>query len=348
MLKIKRKLTAAVLAEFFVLTGCIVNTYAEDVTYSGIYHVVINGSVLGSSYGKYYNIDGKEYYQLRDIANVLGYKIEWDDDTGTAFINQSDKLFPFMVEESYLYGYMDINGKTVIEPQYAYAGEFVDDLAVTADADTKLRGYINPYGETVIDHIYFDAGDFNDGIAYVSISDPEKEIPETAFYIDKSGKKALECEFEPGNQGYFSCGYAYVLTEGGLYPVPPGYESDNKWGYIRKDGSYVEGVSFDTATTFSDGYALVQKDGKWGFINTDFETVLDFIYDDRESAKHAFSTYTLYYRDFKISMNNKDVLLEDPVVVLNDCIYLSAKDVGKALDLKVYWDKEHEWLCMAG
>ena len=80
------------------------------------------------------------------------------------------------------YGFIDKNGKTVLEAKYTDASSFVEDRAAVKDL-TGYYGYIDATGKFVIPAKYEVAYPFNDGVAFVK----EKRSP---YYklIDKTGK----------------------------------------------------------------------------------------------------------------------------------------------------------------
>lgn len=57
--------------------------------------------------------------------------------------------------------------------------------------------------------------------------------------------------------------------------------SENKWGYINKNGKVVIGFEFDNAFNFTaNKLALVKKNGRFGYINTKGKLEIDYIYQD--------------------------------------------------------------------
>ena len=64
------------------------------------------------------------------------------------------------------YGYINKDGKMVINPQFDYAGAFKNGIAVVAKYGNY--GYINKTGKFIIAPIFANAGYFIDGIAWVS------------------------------------------------------------------------------------------------------------------------------------------------------------------------------------
>lgn len=98
-----------------------------------------------------------------------------------------------------IWGYLDINGNMVIEPQYDDARIFSEGLA---PVEIEGRwGYIDIHGNMVIDLQFEDAGIFSEGLAAVMVG-------EKWGYIDKNGNMVIEPQYE--DAGYFSEGLAPV------------------------------------------------------------------------------------------------------------------------------------------
>jgi hypothetical protein len=118
------------------------------------------------------------------------------------------------------YGYRDKAGEFVIQPQFDYAGEFSEGLAVVGLGKypgTKW-GYINREGKIVIPAQFDGAHDFSEGMAAVGIGGK-------LGYIDRTGKLVVTAQFDEAQK--FSGGRARVRI------IQSGY------GYINKTGEFV-------------------------------------------------------------------------------------------------------------
>lgn len=67
---------------------------------------------------------------------------------------------------------------------------------------------------------------------------------------------------------FLACGGPSVTNvanneNGTLFPV----SVDDSWGFIDKQGDIVISLKYEGAVDFSEGRALIKKDGKWGYIN---------------------------------------------------------------------------------
>ena len=118
------------------------------------------------------------------------------------------------------YGYRDQSGEFLIQPQFDYAGEFSEGLAVIGLGKFPATkwGYINLQGNLVIPAQFEGAHDFSEGMAAVSFSGK-------LGYIDRAGKLVVPVKFDEAQK--FNDGRARVriITEG--------------YGYINKQGELV-------------------------------------------------------------------------------------------------------------
>jgi len=56
-------------------------------------------------------------------------------------------------------------------------------------------------------------------------------------------------------------------------------KKDGKWGYINKEGKEITELKYDDTGDFSEGLAVVKKDGKWGYINKEGKEIIELKYD---------------------------------------------------------------------
>lgn len=208
---------------------------------------------------------------------------------GCSFFKPSKEidLIPYLQKEKY--GYFDLEGKIVINPQFAYATAFREDIALVKTTGDKGKwGYIDKSGKFIINATYQDATVFQEGVAWVilengapSAIDKKGEIKFTlkeaenvrlfsedlaAFskvdststiwgFVDQSGKQVINPQFDA--VGDFHDGKCAVKNKEG------------KWGYIDKSGKIVINPQFDNAEEFKDGKAIVGLDNKAGVIDKD-------------------------------------------------------------------------------
>jgi len=194
-------------------------------------------------------------------------------------------LFPF--KEVAQYGYMDIEGNRIIEPQFNFARPFCDDMACVAVAGKW--GAINKAGEMVIATQYEDMGDFNEG--YNSI-----KINGKWGLVDKKGNVVIEPKYEElsaPSEGLIcaktngKCGYMDLNENWVIEPkFHSGYnfsygiaaaqlKEDDKWGFIDKSGNWKIEPQYKYVSAFREGWARVADDNDHLFIDTEGKVVLD-------------------------------------------------------------------------
>lgn len=290
--------------------------------------------------GNVYELKGKEYYPIRDIAEKLGFGIDWDGESKTILINtETDNIFSYQLSGyidnvfMVLYGCKDIDGNIVVEPEYTYISrESCGLLLARSDiADQYKYGYINDNGDVVIPCIYSEATDFSDGLALVRIDEVDSK---SCYFINTDGERVNDLYFYGGEVGRFSNGYAPIMKQGIPYPVPEEYDVEDVWSYMDKNFELATDMEFESALNFDkDGYAYVEQNGKWGVIDTDFNFVIDCMYGSINDVSEAFSLYNCTFGDFNISVDGNDISILDSIVVANDKTYLSVEDIQKVFAL---------------
>lgn len=159
-------------------------------------------------------------------------------------------------------GYIDKAGQVRIEPQFAIARPFREELACVRPTNTNEWGYIDKTGKMVIQPRSFNqergAGDFHEGLAPMNLT-----VDRWGF-IDKTGKLAIQPGFLM--VGRFSDGVAGACVEDA---TADSGEGGATCGYIGRTGEWViqhistRGVMSD----FYEGLALVCGEDFCGYIN---------------------------------------------------------------------------------
>lgn len=144
---------------------------------------------------------------------------------------------------SALYGFINKNGETIIEPQYTQIQYFQEGYSAVCKNDSW--GFINAKNNKLTDFVFSDARSFKQGFAAVLVAD-DFGVNKWGF-IDKKGKIAILPKFD--EVGDFNNGLAAVKING-------------KWGFINSKGAYVVKPTYKMATDFSNGLALATYDVK--------------------------------------------------------------------------------------
>src|SRR5262245_42999358 len=168
---------------------------------------------------------------------------------------RSSGLFVVIVDDKR--GYIDQNGKIVINPQFEGATDFSEGLAVIATSKNGYReGYIDETGRIVIRPKFDRATGFSEGLAAVGFGEFRLHGGGNHRwgFIDKSGRLVISPRFydEPGG---FSDGMCVVGNRQG------------KNGYIDKKGRLVIPYKYIWAGHFFEGLACVNVGDHFGFID---------------------------------------------------------------------------------
>lgn len=147
------------------------------------------GAVMHNSLWGFVDNTGKEVIELKyrlagQFAGNGLARVGVEKETEQAR-NDDEYYSDYYSSYDYRYGYIDKNGKTVIEPTFQYAGDFHDDIAVVGTT-SYLRGYIDSHGKKITSEQFRVAGDFKYGYAMVSMD------YENNYFINKTGTEAKQ------------------------------------------------------------------------------------------------------------------------------------------------------------
>lgn len=176
------------------------------------------------------------------------------------------------------WGFVDKNGKTVINPQFSFVKEFSDGKCAVKNEEGKW-GYIDKDGKIVINYQFDLAYSFKNGKATVELDNKEGIIDEEGKYlinpqyssIQQDGKKFIVNQ--DGKVGWSDKDGKFIINpqfDHAFYfhnQDLAAFESDDKYGYIDEEGKIVINPQFDFALPFVKGKALVKSSGKYGIIN---------------------------------------------------------------------------------
>ena len=269
------------------------------------------------------NPDSWTIYDENGIYNTDDSKYGYMDKTGKIKIPaQYDDAYEFseglaVVAERYdyeelpdadtdafygTYWYINSKGERVYTKEKVWLSTFKNGLAMAKVGAFGYLYYINKEFEKAFDGAFANAKPFSEGYAAVKIEGstyPHPILPDKWSYIDMTGKRATEMEFEAAidfgggravvknngkwgvidNEFNLVVDYQYdnvqIYTDSFTYGLLA-VEKDGKWGYIDKDGKVIIDFKYDEAYEFQNGLASVCVDNKYGFINTKGEVVIPF------------------------------------------------------------------------
>ncbi len=259
------RLTAIIIALSFSLTACSVNTTKISNTNSPA-QVTVDQKIVACKF-----IETKG---LSDIGS---------------FINTSTYF-----KKANKYGFVDYNGKIVIQPKYEYASNFVEGLAAVKIINGKW-GFIDKKGKIIIKPQYEWASDFSDGMCAVQISGKWG-------FINKSGDLVIKAKYNWA--GIFkSNSHVACVTN-----------SKNKYGVIDKNGKVVIDFLSEGLLNFNNNVSIFQKQGLCGLIDIKGKILV--------APKYNFLIYANYnlYNGSK-NGNNKFGCIDSKGKVVIDFIY---------------------------
>ncbi len=158
----------------------------------------------------------------------------------------------------HLRGYIDLQGKVVIKPQFAFAGPFSQGLAAVAlDGSCWVAGWGGSRFPAPSAKVQYTSCGPR---AAASVTQPCRH-----GYIDKTGRFVIPARYELAEE--FADGRAAVRANG-------------KWGFIDRNGTEITRSRFDEVRSFSEGKAAVRIADKSGYIDKSGAFVIELEYDD--------------------------------------------------------------------
>ncbi len=176
-------------------------------------------------------------------------------------------------------GYMDLDGRIVIAPEFFAAGPFNGGLAPVLRAAWDRFGYIDRQGRTVIEPRFDAALPFAGELAPVRVDGQWG-------FIDRQGREVVQPRFDlafafaGGRARVVVTGLAGFIDESGNWVVEPQYYRAGEYreglamvcdgrrcGFIDRAGKPVIAMVYDDAGSFSQGLAAVRKGASWGYID---------------------------------------------------------------------------------
>lgn len=207
------------------------------------------------------------------------------NETQSEVLSQSNNLFVIKINKKY--GFIDKVGKIVIEPQFEFANDFVEGLALVGIRNNELKsGYIDKTGKVVIS-LQSGGNDYSEGLAAIGVGEFTMHGGgnHKFGFIDKVGNQIIETNFREARP--FSEGLSAVMNDEG------------KWGYIDKTGKAVIPFQFEDAFSFSEELACVLTNGLFGFIDKFGKVVIQPRFAISSEFKEGLAAVEISAKDFK-------------------------------------------------
>lgn len=223
----------------------------------------------GETYGLY-----DLYGNLKKIISLSGVTFP-EDNSGLMGAKRNGK-----------WGYMDIEGNWIIEPQWDFAAGFSEGFGFVSEKEVDF--FVDKTGKQLGNNKFSSGHSFSEGIAGVSPIDSE-----LWGYIDRKGEYIIKPQFifvEP-----FSEGFAAVYTKR--------YSEDKKYGsggYINHNGEFqIKLKNINQLLPFENGLAFVRAKEKEGYINKKGEWV--WVNNDKDWLEGRGWKKSLFKNPFVLS-----------------------------------------------
>lgn len=169
------------------------------------------------------------------------------------------------------YGYIDKSGKEVIPFKYTYAHGFSEGLAVVKQNDKW--GFIDKNGSIVIPCVFDEPAVFSEG--YAAVSKDGKY-----YIIDKNGKEVFSLSA-------YTTGYGDAIFHEGFAPVFRKNGDSHVCGFVDTSGKEVIPCVYTNWPSFSEGLAVVEKDGIYGFVDKKGNSTFDIQSEEVKNVVQA-------------------------------------------------------------
>ena len=221
-----------------------------------------------------------------------------------------------LVQKDSLFGYYDTLGNPRIPIRYPAASSFNEGLAVVADwVDTNVvaYGFIDHEGRMVIQPQFQYAFPFYEGFAVVKAYDRYGMIDRSGQVVFPIKYEILTsmyqgCLFAGDDNGLALYDNHFRQLTMPVYTQVEGRNEDRilvardgKYGYLDPDGNLVIPCQYDRAGLFDDGRTFVAIGKKWGIIDRTGRVVLPIEYDNSGYRAEAY----IYHDGLALIEKNK-------------------------------------------
>ena len=170
-------------------------------------------------------------------------------------------------------GYIDIGGNWLTPPAFDYCGSLSDGLAkVEVGTESRKCGYVDRKGKVSVPLNFERCLNFNEGLAVVAV------------YVKWKDRLLVDTSL-----GRFILRVLHPPNDTNLFEEPPSWYPQISWGYINQSGTWAIAPQYENASSFSEGWAAVGKDGEMGYIDTKGKTVLKSQFVHAEGFRDGYA-----------------------------------------------------------
>ena len=266
----------------------IISEVTENVKYKYEIKYAAITDIQRSVQGFYTVKDGAAYYIYDNtMRNVFSKSFDY----ASVYLNnhlvvKQDEFVFILNAEGKRVAYLDSN----IDFSTGFGGELI------ACRSNNVFSYYNLTGEKVFGDYLF-AGRFRDGYAAV-------QTKQGWTIIDSAGNPVFEKFFED-----IKCGSSYESVTNGCF-----FGKENGvYSLYNINGEKISDLKFENCDVFvnKDSYAAVCVDGKWGFLNVDGELVINCQFDSAKSFSNGFAFVTSAENAFFVDVDGNKAISGD-------------------------------------
>ncbi|GMU85796.1 MAG: hypothetical protein AMXMBFR48_10380 [Ignavibacteriales bacterium] len=199
--------------------------------------------------------------------------------------------FSIIGDDGKKWGFVDKEGKIVINPQFSAVAQFYNDKCAVKNSEGKW-GYIGKDGAIAINYQFDRANGFVSDKAVVAVDNKYGVINSEGKYVINpqfsylSNDNDLFLFIQDGKAGWcdhdgkivinpqFTAAFNFRGNEYGAV------KSSDTFGYIDKEGKYVINPQFEVALPFINDLAIVGSRKKVGFIDKEGKYIVNPQYED--------------------------------------------------------------------
>ncbi len=219
---------------------------------------------------------------------------------------ESSSLYPAykLEKDQQLWGYINENGKFIIEPQFEYAENFQPD-GIARILKDDMYGLINLKGEIIAEPVYTIIDDFTEGYTIAN------KKWEQYFILDKKGKVI-----------YQTADQINYIKDGMVCFGVKIAEWKYMYGYMDINGNVIIEPQYTNAGQFTDGKAVVGlEEGKYAIIGKEGNIELQFDSYYTPQISEGIIVFSTNYGNYDIRygyMNIDGTMLTDEMFYFAD------------------------------
>lgn len=280
-----------------------INLLGEE-TIPAIYDIIPDHfSISYEKNGRYY---GKETTipTYKELVSYVPIYNKWhftNEVVGPFIHNNNFREYGYLIviRKKNKWGIIDLNGSVTVPFEYDEIGDLYNNFFIPVKAEGKW-GFVNQYFNTIIPCIYDEAEQYghlncfkvkkNNYWAFIFLqNDWHYRITEFKYHGITRISNDLSIVRKGSKYGIIDDNFQEIVPvlydeiEDYLYNQKLKLKVGDKWGWAYFDENLHYTLSpflYEEFEDFSDGLALVKKNGMYGFINENWDEVIPFVYEE--------------------------------------------------------------------